>query len=372
MKEIKELEKYWNFQTIIAKLEEEKEKSSDPEDIYAINDKLVLYRHYYNQLQNLNFGEAYFPVINAMNLNLSGLRIIKVSNSGGKVQYGLASSWNNVKKFVANFLNDYLYKEIKNIMFFNWGFDDYSVEIKDLNDKIEKIDETKGDSLELAMAVALISLVMQHRVKPIYAFTGRVIYENNIHMIGNVNHIQQKSNILQREYYFLKNLIVPIKTDNDNFQIEFGKFDDLIKFLFPDFKNIILKLLAEENFDNFGKRKVYANLEKIKTLEGIECNLLKINQTNILFDDWEKYAKFLSNLERKIWKDRLPVIVDGKIISFVVPILTAKSINHVVDFIAVRNVNGDSHNTTNACIVETAKLNSKYKIGQRIQYKIEQ
>lgn len=315
-------------------------------------------------LRQVEIGEAYFPVVDPKNPKIGGLRVIKVINSGSEVQPKLEKSWNKVKEFITKFLDNYLNENIKNVMVFDWGFDQYSVKIK--NEDGDLLDDVEGESLELSMALALLSLVLEERVNPNLAFTGRVVFENDIYQIGMVNYIQDKTNILQQEYDFIENLVVPYKSNkNDGFQIQFSRFDELVKYIYPE-----LDALLKNNISKLGCRKIYARMSVTSTVDNIECQLVKIKQDRVELEDWEKYVKFIKNLEDIIWKQDLPVIIDGVVLNFFAPILVECSKNHVKKFLALRNTNFVEENGyANAAIVAKTASCREFYLGQKIQYK---
>ena len=330
-----------------------------------VNQKIVAAKGFYISVANISVGEVFFPVINEANsrgIVLTG----KVSlDEDNKLSDELTGRWQKIKKITANFLDKYLFENIKTVMVLDWGIEQYNYSIKTFpNSKIDLDELVGGESVELAMFISLVSFIINKNIGNTFAFTGKV---NDNFSVGSVTRIQEKNNVIIAERPMVKKFIVPFGSKtNTKFQVGLNTLEKVVKIVFPNFNKILIK-----KQDDIGNRRITLNTYKTTAMDKKKHWVVKFTHQDLQNSEASKIHDFLkNNAEHYIKADG--VIIDGLLITYAIPMLVSlrEVTNHISDFIAVRYLRSIKNGFAEAFVIRTKNIGGSRFVGEHFEYKI--
>ena len=354
-----------NYNQSIAEFKKVLSKSSGLREKADINQKIDTAQSYYNSSINVSIGEAFFPVVNLAS-NRGIVLTGKVSRSEEtNLSEDLKERWGKIKKITVNFLDKYLCDNIITVKVLDWGFDKYNFSIKPIPNSTIKINElVDGGSVELAMFISLVSIIINQNIGNSFAFTGEVDEDFSVR---DVKGIKEKTEALKFERPLIKKLV--FRTGNKKktgIQKELH-LAEVVKFIFPDF-NKFLKELKEINLE---RRLLTFNSLSVKVgKEKIEYADFKLgNRDNIKEDEGEKVYSFLNNIVKyKNYNNGL--IISGLTISYSAPMFVIPLYNRA-RFLAIRYMTpSNKKDNEGAAYIVLSNDDKKYKPGKMIRFKL--
>lgn len=327
-----QLSELGNYLQAIGLLKTELKAIKDKRKFIDIKDKIANYTKYHKSVSTLNYGEAFFPVVIESNLTASVLTI-KITESQQKDDVQ-DERWEKVKDIVFRFLDNYVEKNIKNIVVLDWEEKKYEASIKQLplTDEPIKLENITHNSLELAMAIALISFIIKKRVGDQYAFTGKL--EENL-TISSVESIKEKTDILKKERPKVNCFFVPVHVKkNNSIERTAGNLAKVVWSVFPEFDKHLCKVLNETSFKSKVTLKTY--FTDITSPRRKRVKVVKFKHPQEMKEVYAKkiYDFIRRNFEEYRHKDG--VIISGLKINYALPMLVSLQnvANHIPNFIA--------------------------------------
>ena len=305
----------------------------------------------YSQLfRGLSPGEVFVPVFD-QDLQIGYIIVLKVIKEKDKTIDEYISLWEKVKKTVAKLLEN----KLTTTGILDWGLDNYSIIFKSLpqnnNDYTNLTNKIKGSSVELGMAVAMISFLLNEKVTE-FAFSGGLQKRNDEIYIHPVEYIAEKKKAVSEELSGIKFISA------ENGEVI---FDDLLKRIWNNYVNLIE---AKANFlgeKRITVKKCYPDSEEPEIILKFEHGGLGDNDAVKIFEFFKKIV-LLAKTEKE------GVILDGLKAAYLAPMFCAMQevANHLSNFIAVRT----GHNTR-AVVIRTNNIREKStrKVGDVFEYK---
>lgn len=386
LEEVERLSRVGRYKLACKMCEKLLNEVEDLEDKNDIEKELDKNRNYLSEFFNLETGEAIFPVVDSK-IDSGYLRIIKVfenNNSNQTKDNFLQDHFEIVKKSVAIALKEFL-KE-KNVLILDCNFDKYSVCIKKLpneEDSENVHNETiKGNSLRLAMAVALLSKLLNHKIDSNYIFTGNV--ENNT--IRKIDFLDEKINLI-KEYTEEFNLFIPNENKNQVSEekiIAFGNLEQIINLLFNN--EIINKFIQNyfftkkdiNNFTFFAFRyyNVYGQIKNINDSTNFPTDrflLIEFCFPQLKPHHFNRVLNFLDNLKEIISDKQSGVIFSGPLPLPIASGMVVNLKNNFSRFLALHYTHEIEHNEIydQTAIVFAVSQGSGLERGQLVFYKRE-
>lgn len=355
-----------NYIQSIAEFKKILTKSSDIREKANINQKIDTAQSYYNSSINVSIGEAFFPVVNLAS-NRGIVLTGKVSRSEEtNLSEDLKERWEKIKKITVNFLDKYLDKNIKTVMVLDWGLDKYNFSVKPIPNSTIKINElVDGGSVELAMFISLVSIIINQNIGNSFAFTGEVDEDFSV---CDIKGIKEKTEALKFERPLIKKLIFqPVNKKKTSIQKEL-RLAEVVKIIFPAFDKF-LKELKEIYLE---RRLLTFNSLFVKVgKENIEYADFKFgDRDNIKEDEGEKVYSFLYNNCEKYKNSNNGLIISGLTISYSAPMFVIPLYNRA-RFLAIRYMTpSNKKDNEGAAYIVLSNDNKKYKPGEMIRFKL--
>lgn len=356
--------KHCNFRTAKKIYSQLIRKSKDNlEDKVHFEAELERVNSLYSLQQNLQTGEAFFPVYHKER-NVSSLckAVFTESNTPGNVD----SDIRFILKQAAQYLDNIL-KDIKpEIMVLDWGIENLTVNFRlpDNNPLLEKMD---GKSYLLAVAAAAMSYLIGQQISFNKVFTG-VIRDGDTN-IFQVDALESKLEIIKAERLKLweffvpegSNLgqkrVIPVKTLTNFFDRLFGKkiIDFLKRKNNPGKRRISVELLKNIPARD-GKKHAYALFRHPEDLTNDESKRIMSEYLQRAFD---------------LLASKQGVIVDGLRPAYLYARLgsLAKE-QYISNFMAVRRYNADdkNENISRAFVFVVAQGGANRSLGESFEY----
>jgi len=341
------------------------------EDKYFYENKINLCNENHNLVTYLSEGEAFFPVYNEAD-KITAILSLKITNSpSGKKQYDISV----VKEAVKIFLDDYLFREIKTVMVFDWMIDNLVAEIKfipnsneDFNRFVEGIG---GRSFELAATVAIISKILDVKVSEKFIFSGSVEIDDGKIRIKRANRVEDKLKCVVLERPSTSKFFIPnnanIETDSLLSGINFLK--ELIPEIFPNFKEILHNKMFSDSTEN----KITLKLNDSNIKDGPDIIVFNFEHEKIEDCYISKIPRYLKNISSLIKGEKKGIVLDGLRASFLPTMLVSSQdvANQISNFIAVRYLAPDDKVYSKAAVVRTVNSgNPTLNVGDHFLYKI--
>lgn len=332
-----------------------------------INQKINTANSFYESAVNISIGEVFFPVVNrasSRGLVLTG----KVSiDEKSDLSQDLQKKWTRIKKITADFLDEYLVKEIKTVMVLDWQMDRYEFSVKPIHNSKIKIKELlTGGSLELAMFISLLSIILNEKVENSYAFSGEV---NENYTIGQVDGIKEKTDAIKSERTGVNNFIVPHQTGTTNkIHKVVDTLADAVSIIFPTLN----KILRQEN-SKLGKRRLTLIMTNVKIANKVidYADFDFGNRDNIDEKEGEKIYRFLQNNIDRCKNHKNGLIISGLTISYSAPMFVVPLYNQTPKFLAIRYTAASSLKPNEgAAYVIHSNDKRKYKPGEMIRFNL--
>lgn len=325
-----------NFLT--AKREYEKilsQKRIALDDKIYFEEKINFATQKYEDSLKVGTGEVFFPVY-YYEKKLAKLCKVKIrcENSSGKTD-----DFKNVEGAVEKSLDKIIKDNYADTVYvFDWGLNDYQIDIVDLNGNKIEPDKLSGKSFELAAAVALFSYIFEITVPPQWIFTGIVNEDGNL---LNVEYIKEKFQICLAEREEDLKFFIPLQGSNNDKQVESKGISDIFSNYF------IPRLNIEEQKYKLGKIRITLDIHKIKTTDNFEHivakfdfkNDYKNNNNDIIAPEEGKIImnKFFVNVISRL-SDSKGVIIDGLRPNYLnARIGSLLKENKISNFVAVRS-----------------------------------
>lgn len=344
-------------------------EATNSDDKYYYCQKRNWAREMNKNISELNYGQAFFPVF-VQKFNSGAIFKIQfvqnIQYSNGVIVGNLTKNWEEIKPLLIKFLNNYLEKNLKNYLVFDWNPDKYFpciIKIPNQNNNEELYDLIEGNSLQLALAFAFLSNLL-NIIFSKFVFTGTLSEDGDTIKINSVNEIQAKLDITKIERpaaWLICNSDI-----NDTDLSNFDNFETLITKILPNFNKLLTNSIEKSTDKNF--RYVYVKtLKNVQSVDGQASTLLRFNHTNI-YGGRMLLKFFRQNLE--LFSPAAEgVIIDGLKPAFAVGLLAGMEEikNTISGFIAVRNTQNDSENKTSAVVIKNGP-NSSRKAGETFWY----
>ena len=368
-KRARELERLGNYQSAIKIYADLQEKTKNYDDRYYYSQKIKAANFKHSNVSKLYSGQAFFPVFVQKN-NSGAIFTIKfvrnIQNSCGIIVGNLTKNWEEIKPLLVKFLNNYLEKNLKNYLVFDWNLDEYFPCIEkfpDQQNNEELYEMIEGNSLQLALIFAFLSYFLNITLSN-YVFTGTLTEDGDTVKINSVNEIQAKLDITKIERP--KALLICNSNIGDSELRSFDNLETFITKMLPNFN----KLLTDSIEKSTEKKISYIYVKTIKNVQSVDgktSTLLRFNHTN-MYGGMKLLNFFRQNLE--LFSPAAEgVIIDGLKPAFAVGLLAGMEEikNTISGFIAVRNTQNDLQSETSAVVIKNGP-NSLRKAGETFRY----
>lgn len=352
------------------------ENSVSAEDKIYYENKRLNALEMAEQSDNLNIGEAFFPVVDQAE-NIGSVYKINIEESGKhSMNKSLINNFKYVEKLVVKFLDELLLNEIKTIHVFDWGLQSLSFSIEPASKEFDE--QIVGESLQLAFALALVSYIIKQPIPNTFAFSGKLIDNTEI-SIGSVKGIAIKTEAIITDKPKIKSFLIPFSNTDIKKGIVVGT-NTLKETVLKVFPNLV-SCLKELQYKSLGNRKIHLKIiNRIKTIDS-ECSYAYFHHTNLALDDSLKVYDFLSNISQLISdKSSNGIIISGLRITYAVPMLISLIANHIKNYVAIRytqvnfendvypKLSGELKPDGCSIVVRTTQTNATRKVGDHILY----
>ena len=351
-------------------LYEEVLNGSEPEfvDRIRIKKKIAKAKNFLNIISSNETGEAFFPAVNT-GLNIGAVFTIHISEEKKELFNNVINNgWKNVINLMTTFLDDEIIKSDNLLTVFDWKFNRFYPSIKKLLNLNESLEEDiTGESFQLAMAVALVSQILNIKVDDKFAFSGTLQKQGNKIVIGEVESIDKKTEVLKRER---KNVSRFIHSSVNN------NLDDILKEVFGD-----------EYLTDIIENYVKAKTDYIQLVEKISVRiysqehkentalLLQFKHYNIPTIGLKKLNAFFERILNKIELNIIEsgIILDGIFPNFATGMITPKFNNKIKKYIALKYAQESPPDNlkdkfNNGAVIVYRSQKSDFEIGEIIYY----
>jgi len=307
--------------------------------------------------QEIGYGEAFLPVVNTENKRsiLIKVKIIKKEVSS-KEKY--LQSWEIVKKLVFDYLHDMVAKEELDFYLIGLNLQNIYFKFSVNNNK-----EIEGKSFELALAIALLSYIINLKPNCKCALTGKIATNsNNKFMLEAVDYIEEKIQILQ-DYQFIEKLVVVDTNIEDSKIINVQKFDEVIKEIF-DYEKVKNKIRGLHDSQCVNTIKYTIDDIRLKKCNNKKIKAKRITIEHSMIDENQvKYVnEFYSKLVEKISKLKSPVLIDKAVAGFENSFIVLHALNKPIEFLAINNTN-----FSKAIVVYRQLTNNDISVGDLLE-----
>jgi len=334
-----------------------------------IKQKIESSNRYLTTVSNISVGEVFFAVMNQANgrgVVLTGIagRLINSNLSEEQKKY-----WERIKKITIAFLDKYLKEKVKKILVLDWNLDGYQFSVKPIPNSTIVLNElVTGKSIELAMFVSLISVIINENVGNKFAFSGQ-IHDN--YSLEWVDGISPKTDAIIAERPLVNSFLIPPETQTGNsIQKEINSLSEVVDLAVPDFTKILIDKQKE-----LGSKRITLNSYQTTSKDGKIHRVMKFAQPDgLLPQEAIKIYEFISDNSSEYIKAG-GVIIDGLGITYALPMLVSlKNVtNHIPDFLACRYLRGSSPDGyAQAFVIKTNNAgNSTRATAEHFEYKID-
>jgi len=326
-------------------------------------DNVKFAKRFHEEIIPQNVGEALFPVIDKHNEKYDSVYKLVITNKPEDEFSGreFTRAKKNVFEALQQFFNNKIERSDKPIVVFDWGFEKFSAKIKEPFPNFE-FTNLVGDSMELAMAVALVSMMINEKIPLEYAFSGSLSLNGDDIVIGKVNYLDRKAKAIEREREEVKEFVTYEK---------YNSLDNVLRMIFGE--DYLDKII-----EKYVKTKAkYISINFRETEGVIEGSDAKVDVEVWEFNDVEfktsSERKRLNSLLEKMFNNRgsikKGIIIDGLRANFTVGIFVANAKNKFSNFLAVRNTQISPINKyENASVIIDVSRESDAEIGEAVYY----
>lgn len=327
---IEELEKKGLFLKAINLIDNNLNNLKKYDQPYYKNKKSNLLQNH-NEFYHTKVGEALFPVINETNnqnflakikllkdetLDQDNTSLEKIKNS---IKIAFNKYLNNSKIFIKNYLR-----------FFEWNLPNYSITVYNKDGTIN-IKNISGNSYELALAAAYISLFLNIPIKQNIVFSG-VLLDDNINI---VDYIEEKYNLVKN--VFLDNFtFVCNSTINEHIK----KIENISALFDFSFEGSPYEKLLEnkDNIDNYFSLNFSKRTFLNSKGANIEFDIAEFKHNNLKQSYIQDVFNYLGDIRKIMEKDYCKnLIISGIKPNYFLSFLIIPLFNHIKSTLAIKN-----------------------------------
>ena len=328
------------------------------------NEKIKYAKKFYEEVIPQNSGEALFPVVDKHNEKFDSVYKLVITNKL-KEEFRARDfelSEKNVFKILQQFLDNKIEKSDKPIAVFDWGFEKFSAKIKEPFPNFE-FTNLVGDSMQLAMAIALVSMMINEKVPLEFAFSGNLSLNGNNVVIGKVNDLDRKAKAIAREREEVKEFITHEK---------YSSLDDVLQLIFgEDYLDKIIEKYVKTNASYISIK--FRNTQGIIEGSNAKVDIEVWEFNDVEFKTSQERKKFNSLLEKIFTGDKKKdkgIIIDGLRANFTVGIFVANATNKFSNFLAVRNtqIGGINGYERASIVIDISRTQHEIEIGDIVYY----
>jgi len=343
------------------KLCEEKINNSNLEDRVHFSAEKNLIEKYYKDFISNSIGETYLPLVDTKSRTGRILKIKSTLINDNHNDVFVKDEWKvNAINIVQEFMNNYIKKEIPELLILEWDFSEVVCGVKKYP-YLKNNYDIQGSSYILPLVLSLISLLIEEKLSEDICFTGDIEKINNKYFLKKVDGIDIKQKIINEELPFIKDFIYP--------EISNVELTEIIKKIFSITLDKILKSPFVKRYILLEKNSAQSKYGSHKIIS------IKINGS-ISKDDFIKLPEYLYTNINYFKDEGNGVIIDGRAPISVYSMITSfpEIINSLPNFLAVnytstQNVKDDLSKT--AIVIRTSQAGtSQLKPGQILNYKI--
>jgi len=326
-------------------------------------DNVKFAKRFHEEIIPQKHGEAFFPVVEKHNEKFDSVYKLVITNKSKDEYRGrdFERAEKNVFEVLEQFFNNKIERSEKPTAVFDWGFEKFSAKIKEPFPNFE-FTNLVGNSMELAMAVALVSMMINEKIPLEYAFSGSLSLNGDDAIIGKVNDLDRKAKAIEREREEVKEFITYEK---------YNSLDNVLKMIF-----------GEDYLDKIIEKYVKTQARFI-FIEFCEAEgIIEGSNAKVDVEIWKfNFVEFKTSLERKKFNSLLEkmfnnrgnikkgIIIDGLRANFTVGIFFANAKNKFSNFLAVRNTQTNLANEyPNASVIIDVSRESNAEIGEAVYY----
>lgn len=333
------------FDTAIKLLQEDMEGTSDLELRIEKRKYLSRLEMRKSEFQTVSIGQAMFPAVNDTNGNGGIFKFEVSAEDHFKTPEFLINDFNLVKELVSLTLDDFLRKKIKKCVIFDWGMEKLQIRFSnplfnELQDSGDDGNTIIGSSYKLAMAIALVSQILQINLGEGLVFSGDLETKSGEVTIMPVTLVPEKIHFIKKELpKYFRIIILSESPDDRLYLYDCKKLDELIITLLEGKEKEI-----EEKLKNFKTEKIYYDIMKVSGIDGdiysyclFRHETVSINKKNLL-----KLFSYFENIkDNLILNSTGGLIISGMKLNIAAQGLVSMLSNKVKGLLAVRHFGFD-------------------------------
>lgn len=336
---------------------------------------------YIKENSRVDIGEACFPVyFEPIGAAIPLTVIISKNISDNTPQY-LSDVFDSVKPLLSEYLDQYILKNVANVLVFDWGLDEYSISIKNFPNHDNKYDEIvnglDGKSIMLAIFVAALSAIVKTPVPIIFAFSASLEKIERKILLKSIGRqtVDDKVAAILNERPWVTTIILPHENEYNHSNVSpVSTVEEVVNIVFPELPSILNEKKAELGRDNDSSIRL-TTYDKVEAFDGQHHYYLKFEHGMIALENIAKIIRYFEKLPKKFVNQKDGVIIDGLMMNIMTPLLLLQRsvFNHVSNFIAIRYTGSGSDRDKKegvAIVVRTSNTNATRKLGEYFKYTV--